>query len=132
MLSFDFLNMTASVGSLLQLMPGDIISWRCTYDTSDIVSNSSIQGGYSASRDSLQEHCTVVLHYWPRVNSMRGCFSAAVGGVQHGENMCSSEAEDLLQVTQAEAQRFPIRWVLFGGRFLRLLQVELAACPASM
>lgn len=90
-------------------MPGDVVKWRCTYNTSDIPSSSSLQGGFSASSSSQQEQCTVVLHYWPRVESMRGCLAAPVDDMLRGENMCSSEAEDLLEVQQDDQQQFPMR-----------------------
>lgn len=96
---------------LPQLYPGDIVRWRCSYDTSDVPQGSSLAGGYSSAAGSLQEQCTVVLHYWPRVESMRGCSAATLTDKLLGENMCSSEAEDILQITGQEAQQFPMRWV---------------------
>jgi hypothetical protein len=97
----------------LQLYPGDVVRWRCSYDTSDMQPGSTLKGGYSSAASSLQEQCTVVLHYWPRVESMRGCAAATLGDALLGENMCSNEAEDLLAIAGAEQQQMPLRWVLW-------------------
>jgi hypothetical protein len=51
----------------------------------------------------------VVLHYWPRVDSMRGCVAATLGDALLGDSMCSNEAEDLLHYAGAELQQLPIR-----------------------
>jgi hypothetical protein len=93
----------------LQLYPGDVVRWRCSYDTSDLQPGSTLKGGYSSAASSLQEQCTVVLHYWPRVKGMRGCAAATLDDALLGENMCSSEAEDLLSIAAAEQQQLPIR-----------------------
>lgn len=95
--------------SALQLYPGDIVRWACSYNMSSIAPGSSLKGGYSSSPDAQQEQCTVMLHYWPRVDSMRGCSAALVDDVLLGENMCSAEAEDLMRITGPEALTFPMR-----------------------
>jgi hypothetical protein len=87
----------------LQIFPGDVFTWRCTYNASG-----SLAGGYSSSKGSQQEQCTMMLHYWPRVESMRGCLAATLSDQLLGENMCSHEAEDMLRITAAEEVQFPI------------------------
>jgi hypothetical protein len=68
-------------------------------------------GGYSNDPAAQQEQCTVMLHYWPRVDAMRGCTAALDNDALLGENMCSSEAEDLINIQAGEDQQFPMRWV---------------------
>jgi hypothetical protein len=51
----------------------------------------------------------VVLHYWPRVDSMRGCAAATLNDTLQGDSMCSNEAEDLLYYAGSERQQLPIR-----------------------
>ena len=79
---------------------------------SGISPGSSIKGGYSSSPAAQQEQCTVMLHYWPRVESMRGCSAALDSDKLLGENMCSAEAQDLISLMGAEAAQFPMRCVL--------------------
>jgi hypothetical protein len=95
----------------LQLHAGDVLSWRCTYDMSGLQPGAALTGGYSSSPQAQQEQCTVTLHYYPRVEAMRGCTAALNDDVLLGENMCSSEAEDVLKIVAAEDQQFPMRYV---------------------
>lgn len=83
--------------------------WRCSYDMSGMQPGSALQGGYSSNPDAQQEQCTVVLHYWPRAEAMRGCTAALDSDVLKGENMCSSEAEDLMRIKAGEDNQFPMR-----------------------
>lgn len=69
----------------------------------------TLQGGFSSSADAQQEQCTVMLQYWPRVDAMRGCTAALDSDVLLGENMCSSEAEDLMVMQAQEVRQFPMR-----------------------
>jgi hypothetical protein len=85
------------------------VRWRCSYNTSDLQPGSSLTGGYSSAAGSLQEQCTVVLHYWPRVDSMRGCAAATLNDALQGDSMCSNEAEDLLYYAGSDRQQLPIR-----------------------
>lgn len=71
--------------------------------------SSGLTGGYSSAPSAQQEQCTVTLHYWPRLEAMRGCSTALEGDVLLGENMCSSEAEDLIRIKAAEDRQFPMR-----------------------
>jgi hypothetical protein len=76
---------------------------------SGIQPGSALQGGYSSSPDARHEQCTLMLQYWPRVDAMRGCSAALDSDVLLGENMCSSEAEDLMKLQGQEARQFPMR-----------------------
>lgn len=96
---------------MLQLHAGDVVSWRCTYDMSGLQPGAALAGGYSSTPEAQQEQCTVALHYYPRIETMRGCTAALDDDVLLGENMCSSEAEDLLRIVAAEDQQFPMRYV---------------------
>eukprot|EP00775_Hariotina_reticulata_P011784 gene11784-11929_t len=87
-----------------KIFPGDVFTWRCTYNASG-----SLGGGYSSSKGSQQEQCTMMLHYWPRVESMRGCLAATLSDPLLGENMCSHEVEEMLRITAVEDKQFPIR-----------------------
>lgn len=71
----------------------------------------ALSGGYSSTPEAQHEQCTVNLHYYPRVEAMRGCTAALDDDVLLGENMCSSEAEDLLKIVAADDQQFPMRYV---------------------
>ncbi|WIA08155.1 hypothetical protein OEZ85_007610 [Tetradesmus obliquus] len=108
----------AASGGLVQLLqpfklyPGDIVRWRCSYDTSDLQPGSTLKGGYSSAAGSLQEQCTVALHYWPRVEGLRGCAAATQSDALRGQDMCSNEVEDLLSITAAEQKELPIRRML--------------------
>lgn len=53
----------------------------------------------------------MMLQYWPRVDTMRGCTAALDTDALLGENMCSSEAEDLMVLHAQEARQFPMRCV---------------------
>jgi hypothetical protein len=79
------------------------------YSMSSVAAGTSLQGGYNSSPAAQQEQCTVMLHYWPRVEAMRGCTAALDSDALLGENMCSSEAEDLLRIKAEEDQQFPMR-----------------------
>jgi hypothetical protein len=70
---------------------------------------SALLGGYSSDPAAQQEQCTVLLHYWPRVDAMRGCTAALDSDALLGENMCSSEAEDLMGIKSDEDSQFPMR-----------------------
>lgn len=76
---------------------------------SSVKAGSSLKGGYSSSQDAQEEQCTVMLHYWPRVESLRGCSAALDSDKLLGENMCSAEAQDLIKIMGMEAQQFPMR-----------------------
>jgi hypothetical protein len=95
----------------VQLHAGDIVRWRCSYDMSTIQPGSTLTGGFSSSPAEQQEQCTVRLQYWPRVEAMRGCSAALDTDELLGENMCSSEAEDLLRINAQEDAQFPMRCV---------------------
>jgi hypothetical protein len=87
------------------------VRWRCTYDMSTIQPGSTLTGGFSSSPAAQQEQCTVRLQYWPRIEAMRGCSAALDTDKLLGENMCSSEAEDLLRINAQEDTQFPMRCV---------------------
>lgn len=86
-----------------------MVKWTCSYNVSGLAVGSSLTGGYSSHPAAQQEQCTVVLQYWPQVAAMRGCSAALLDDKLLGENMCSSEAEDLLQLAGRESQEFPLR-----------------------
>jgi hypothetical protein len=89
----------------------------------------ALKGGYSSSPAAQQEQCTVLLHYWPRVDTMRGCTAALDSDKLLGENTCSSEAEDLMVLKASEDHQFPIRCVLVVPLY-RLEDWQLQWTPA--
>jgi hypothetical protein len=93
----------------LQLHAGDTVRWRCSYNMSGLQPGSGLTGGYSSTPAVHQEQCTVSLHYWPRVDSMRGCTAALDDDVLLGENVCSSEAEDVVALKAVADSQLPIK-----------------------
>jgi hypothetical protein len=97
------------------------VRWRCSYDISGLKPGSTLKGGYSSSPAAQKEQCTVLLHYWPRVDTMRGCTAALDSDQLLGENMCSSEAEDLMAIKATEDHQFPMRCVLVVRMYRHVL-----------
>jgi hypothetical protein len=101
----------------LQLHAGDTVRWSCSYNMSGLQPGTAysvggrLTGGYSSTPAAHQEQCTVSLYYWPRVESMRGCTAALDDDVLLGENMCSSEAEDVAALKAMEDAQLPIKRV---------------------
>jgi hypothetical protein len=93
----------------VQLYPGDVVSWRCTFNLTGLPPGSSLTGGHSSNSDAHEEQCTVSLQYHLRVSGLQGCAAALLSDALQGDNVCSNEAADLLALAAAEAQEFPLR-----------------------
>jgi hypothetical protein len=102
---------------LLQLYPGDELSWSCSYNTTG--TERTVQGGYGANSE---EQCNVQLHYWPRKEKLRGC--QAVSKQQGYDSLCNFELDAELIIKNAAAREFPYRCEGCGA--------ESAAAACSM
>jgi hypothetical protein len=57
--------------------------------------------------DCTSYRCIMLLHYYPRNALLRGCM--AVPADQGGHSLCMYEGAGVLAITNAEADRVPVR-----------------------
>jgi hypothetical protein len=95
------------------------VSWSCTYNTTGLPGGAAaaLRGGYNAAPVAVQEQCSVSLLYWPRIDELRGCAAATDDDELMGENACSSEGTELLELLRRQQRTLLVRMAYDEGAF---------------